>query len=870
MTIQRVSVLPLEESGIHVVGAGNGPWQGLPVCRYLWSLVAAVGVSCMGLGDLAVAAPLAETEHKRQHDPLSAVLWSPPPDGWEIIENEAQWGSPDAPFVFSGGALHVGGSFQSNREVRIGERAVINTLADTALHLNGPIGNVWPSREGLAKLGAGTLVLSGANTYAGNTLLLQGTLHVAGNSALGGDYRTLNANTGTVLSYAPGITLLNTLQLQAMDISREVPAGSYADVVPADYADSVQMTVDSGEAIQAGTLAGAAPLVKQGAGRLRISADAMAYFGAATVNQGTLAVDRFFSGSVRVNRGARLQGVGSVGSATIMDGGTLAAGNSLGTLAVQGDLVFKPNARFEVEATPQGAADFVQVGGKALLDGDVIALAEAGDWQTSTHYPILRAEQGLDNSRFASVQSNFAFLTPSLSYDDKQVHLTLTRNDTAFDEVAETPTQEQVADAVEDEAAGGDGSAGPALYDKVVVLDEPQARSAFQQLSGSWAASLQSSLIDDSRFVREAVLEHASPFGPGLPFDESRSVRQAARHADSPQAVGHTSRVLPDALPAQSDRPRFWSQAYYSSADRAAQSGTPADQRSIQGLVLGLGAPVNADWAVGGFFGAQQSHVWRGQSMANARIHSTHLGLNLAGRWRGSVLALGAAHSRHGVESRRKVAVAGLHDDLQSRYQAGGTQIFGEVAWPISLPSAGAATSARISPLSAGTDFMDRGDSSDRLQSPSSHSPATKSPSTLAPFVRLAWVRTHIDGFTEQGGAAALDVLPARPSALFTTLGLRLTHEIETAVGAARIRGLLAWRHASGAVRSFSHQSFRDAARHAVFESEGQALARQAWQFELGVQARLARNVSLGVAYAGQFARRLQDHGARLNLVWAF
>ncbi|TAL89123.1 MAG: autotransporter domain-containing protein [Candidimonas sp.] len=811
MTIQPISMLPLDESGIQVADGNRRLVPAPSVSRCLWGVVAAVGLSCLGFGDMAAATPLAEGEHKRKDEPLSVVMWSPPPDEVERIMNEAQWGEPGVPFVFSGDALHVGASFESRREVGIGSQGLINTYGDSVLHLSGTVRSEPGSRQSLAKLGAGTLMLSGPNTYAGNTLLLQGGLHVASDSALGSALGTLHINTGTILSYAPGVTVMNGLQLQAVDIGTRVPAGSYTTVTPLEYGDSVQWVVNSGEAVQLGTMAGSAPLVKQGAGRLRLAGDVLAYFGTATVNKGTLAVNRHFSGSVQVGHGARLQGVGVVGPTTINAGGVLAPGNSIGTLTVQGDLVLKPGARFEVEATASGAVDFVQVTGRALLDGDLVALAEAGDWQASTRYTVLRAEQGLDGSRFAAASSNFAFLTPSLAYDDKQVFLTLERNDTAFEEVAQTPVEDDVARALD--AEGGPGAS--ALYDQVVVLDRPDARQAFELLSGSWAASVHSSLIDDSRFVRQAVFEYVRPLWT------ASGVLSGSSAWDGP-APGAAS--------------GFWSHAFHSSADRAGYRGTPADHRDIQGVVLGVWQPVGRNWSAGGFVGAQQSRLWRDAAMADSQIHGAHAGLALAARAGGWRYTLGAAHTWHRIQSRRTVAVGGLNDRLQSAYRAGTAQVFGEVSRPFALNGSGVRSASTV----------------------------------IEPFARLAWVSVRTQGFTEQGGVAALAAQPARQAALFSTLGLKVAQQIETATGTAQVQGLLAWRHASGDVGSASRQRFRDSATHAIFESEGQPIARSAWLFELGVQARLAKGVNAGIAYAGQFARGMQDHGARLSLTWAF
>src|SRR3546814_14287664 len=89
------------------------------------------------------------------------------------------------------------------------------------------------------------------------------------------------------------------------------------------------------------------------------------------------------------------------------------------------------------------------------------------------------------------------------------------------------------------------------LHDKIVVMDKPDARKTFQQLSGSWAASIASRLLEDSRFIREAALLHAGAAAPGT-------------HAYTPTGTGHA-----------------WHSAWYSSARRDASQGTPGDRKSV-------------------------------------------------------------------------------------------------------------------------------------------------------------------------------------------------------------------------------------------------------------------------------------------------
>lgn len=800
MTIQSVLLLPLEKDVAETIGAGRAMgrcWPGW--VKWLRRPVAGVMLWCSMQGADALGQAWA--------DPPPAV-----PTG-VLALNKTQMANATASFDFwdVNELWEPLQSHESDQSFRIGDQAAIKLRDGQAVHLRGVISNVNEQFDpifgigfGLTKLGAGALTLSGHNTYKGNTLLLQGELHAASNDAFGHDSTAkVEADVGTVLRYAPGIDLRAQLSLAAMDpISWRhlVPAGAYTPIAPSAYPDQVQLVVDSGEAVQSGAVRGAAPALKRGAGLLRLTNPQPGYEGVMTVAEGALAIDGVLPGAVQVLSGARLQGTGTMGLApmwgnagkavTIAAGGTLAPGNGLGSLRVQGDLVFEPGARFEVDVAASGAADSVQVEGKALLAGEVAVLAQTGDWQSRTRYTLLSADLGFDKTTFSSVlvEQDFAFLTPALSYDDQRVYLTLDRNDTPLDIVAETPNDDKVADALDD--------AKPSIYDDVIVLDKTGARTALRELSGSWSASLRSSLLEDTRFVRQAVYQSWPTLG-------------------------------------------FWSHVFQSSADRRARQGVPGDDRLIHGLVLGANRSIGQGLRAGVFAGTQHSRLRRLPSMADAGLSSHHLGVNLAGQWQAARFTVGAAQSWHAISSWRRVTAPGLGQSLSSRYHGRTTQLFGE----LSVSAAKGVVGERKNPVAA----ID-----------------------VEPFARLEWVRAGVDGFTEQGGKAALKVESARPSVLMATLGLRATHLVETDGGTAQLQGVLAWRHASGTVRSLSRQTFHEGLRHAAFESEGQPLARSAVQLELGLNAPLTKSARLSLGYAGQYGTRTQDHGARLNLAIAF
>src|SRR3546814_16611596 len=120
-----------------------------------------------------------------------------------------------------------------------------------------------------------------------------------------------------------------------------------------------------------------------------------------------------------------------------------------------------------------------------------------------TRYTVLRAEQGLLGTRFASAVTNLHFLQPTLSYDDKHAYLSLHRNATPLDDPAETPTEDDVANTVDQD--------DPGVRDDILAMEKEQARQAFRQLSGSWHAAVLSGLAEASRHIRLATMQNHLP-----------------------------------------------------------------------------------------------------------------------------------------------------------------------------------------------------------------------------------------------------------------------------------------------------------------------------------------------------------------------
>src|SRR5262245_53079706 len=397
---------------------------------------------------------------------------------------------------------------------------------------------------GLVKEGEGTLTLSGNNSYTGGTLVNEGTLAVGSSAALGTGILRLADDT-TLQAAANWLTLTNAIQLLG------------------------DATVDtqSNTLTLAGSISGTGGLEKIGSGTL-ILTGVSTYTGDTEVNEGVLRVDGSLVSAVSVNAGGTLMGTGTIGGLEVGSGGIVAPGGPswIGTLRVAGDVSFDEGSIYRVKTNAAGQSDKIIATGAASIDGGTVqVLAQRGNYARQTRYTILTAGGGVDGE-FDNVTSNLAFLTPFLSYDPNNVFLTLVRNDITFASVAQTPNQRAVAAALDQSAPL------KPLVQAVANLTVAGARQAFDALSGEVHGSVQTTMMDDSRYMRQAVLGRLrqAPYagadgamaalgsgGPILAYaDPVAGGGLTDRSGDRPtQAIDQALRA-----PAQSSDLTFWAQ----------------------------------------------------------------------------------------------------------------------------------------------------------------------------------------------------------------------------------------------------------------------------------------------------------------------
>jgi outer membrane autotransporter protein len=369
-------------------------------------------------------------------------------------------GALDISLLTTGGT--TAGSIEGGGNVRLGANTLTvggNNLSTTfsgAIQVGG-IGGA------LVKAGSGTLTLSGNNTYNGGTTVTAGLINFTSASNFGTGAITL---AGGGLQWASGSTA---------DISSKLaPLGAGGGTFDTN---GNTITFASG-------LTGSGGLAKQGLGTLNLTGN-NTYSGGTAVLAGTLAVNGSIAGNVAVGSAGTLGGNGTIGG-NVVNAGTLAPGNSIGLMTVNGSYTQVAGSFYQVEANAAGQADRINVGGVATIQGGTVqVLAQPGNYGPSTTYTIVRATGGVSGT-YAGVSSNFAFLTPSLSYDANDVYLTLALpSQNAFTPtfLALTPNQKAVGTALNQSFANASGDFATVIG-ALAGLSTAQGPVALDTISG--------------------------------------------------------------------------------------------------------------------------------------------------------------------------------------------------------------------------------------------------------------------------------------------------------------------------------------------------------------------------------------------------
>lgn len=658
-----------------------------------------------------------------------------------------------------------------------------NGSGDVLIADGGTI-SAYTTQMGWMAGSSGTLVIDGPGSrLTGTNFLMVGYSGSAEMTVSNGGTASLPGRTIYVANLAGSTGVLN---IGADAASAAVDPG-YLDVAKVQLGTAGNATLVfnhlSNNYIFAPSIVGVGA-IEHYAGVTILTGNNSAFTGTTTVHGGKLVANGGFGGAMSIESGSRLGGTGSIGPTTVQAGATHAPGNSIGTQTINGNYV--NNGILEIEATPVTNDRLIVNGGVDITGATlnlILSPTSSQGWPAIGSPFTVIENDGVDAivGTFAATNSNLLFLDSFIDYaggDGNDLAFSFNRNNVSFAELALTPNQLAVANAVDRLGLGN------ALWNAIgVSVDADAARTGFDLLSGELHSTALGVFAEDSRFIRDTASERLGSF----------SVDDAA----------------------------FWMRGYGSWRNVDGNGNAASYDSNTGGFLAGADWDV-ADWRLGflSVYGQTNLDIRKRQSSADIDTYS--LGF-YAGRPFGDIsLRTGLAYSWHDVETRRSVSINGFTDSLSANYDASTMQGFAEIAYGLY------ADEARIEP-----------------------------------FANLAHVRVNADGFSENGGVAALSSGKGSQNTTFTTIGFRAEKDVDLGGSIVSLSGSMAWRHAFGNVDPSRRLGLAGAGS---FDIDGAPIARDLAIVSASINTKLSDAATFGIGYQGYFSGDYSDHNMKAEV----
>lgn len=485
-----------------------------------------------------------------------------------------------------------------------------------------------------------------------------------------------------------------------------------------------------------------------------------------------------YSSAASIKAGGTLGGNGTLGQTEIQSGGHISPGDgNIGTLTLKRYLNFIGESFYDVDIAGDGRSDQLLVAGKTTISDQakvqVTALDPQTSYKTGQSYRILTSDGGIDG-QFAAAVSKSAFLDVALNHSTNAVDLTIAQKDTGgenpggenpggenpggenpggenpgsgkpgiFQTVAESGNQWNTAGALSTLVQNGPSLA---LYNSLLLLSAPEAREAFNQLSGEVYPSMQSNLIAGSTQLFNVLNQRMLRLfdNDSLPIP--------------PLAMSLVQ-------PAQAQNSGVWGQTFSSWGKNSGNGNVGKLDGNTTGFLLGADRKLaDHNVRIGGYFGYSRGDYDVDSRRSKADTDNYHLGLYAAGQQDAFSLRGALGYTWHKIEGKRNVDFSGFSDRLKSDYDANSLLAFTEAGYRFGQPEM-----------------------------------------NVEPFINLSYIRLHTDSFQESGGAAALSVRNETMNTFYSTLGVRGVTELPKNVS---LYGSLGWQHAYGDKNTSSRMAF--------------------------------------------------------------
>jgi autotransporter-associated beta strand protein len=577
---------------------------------------------------------------------------------------------------YSGGTTVVAGTLQGNTDSLQGNITDDGTVAFDQAVDDTYAGNISGTGS-LVKQGAGTLTLSGTNTYAGGTSITAGTLQG------------------------------NTTSLQG------------------NIANNATLVFDqAADDTYGGNISGAGILTKQGAGALTLSG-ANTFTGNTSIDVGSLVVNGSIGGSTSVAVGAQLSGSGTVGSTTVS--GTVAPGNSIGTLTVNGAYTQNAGSTYEVELNDAGTVpgvnndliDVVGAPGTATINGGVVDVqAAAGTYAAGTTYTILQSTGAVSGPGYTSVTDNLALRDFSMVYNPNSIDLIVQRVGGGFALTGLTYNQQAVGDSLDAISSLATGDMGLVL-DELLIAAPTDQRMALNQMSGEIHGTLATLGLQQSsqllqllhRRLRTSVAQPRLRFAQAIEANavDQEQIQLVSYHdsGDQPSRHHHAHRCN------SCNTWSGWALGYGLGGNAEGDGNASGADYSLGGTLFGIERWLGTHTVIGTYGGYGQSHVTTVGPDQRATVDSGQVGGYLRHRARMGYWLASGGFGYDDYDSDRVISFGGIDRVAQGDYS-------GQQA----------------------TAYLERGLSSNWKQA------------VITPFAGLQYIYLHQNGFGETGAGA--------------------------------------------------------------------------------------------------------------------
>lgn len=262
--------------------------------------------------------------------------------------------------------------------------------------------------------------------------------------------------------------------------------------------DFSEITIPTGQSFEPGMPVSSMPfpgIVKNGLGKLVLNGN-NTYAGPTAIQQGELNLNGQITSDATVFSGGTISGVGTVGGVvvqmggipvtyggnlTILSGGTIRPGNSIGTLNVLRNYVQDSGSTYIVQFNGLQSS-LININGTATINGGQVVAVPLSLPPSLTPYKIVHADGGV-SGRYDGVSTSeiISGYTPSLAYDSFNVYLVFVHGQFTFP-AASTCNQKAVAAVLE--AITNFTPDQTLVLQSLAALDTLSAQHALNQISG--------------------------------------------------------------------------------------------------------------------------------------------------------------------------------------------------------------------------------------------------------------------------------------------------------------------------------------------------------------------------------------------------